>query len=320
MSYILDALRKSERQRPPGPVPDLFTVQGPQPPAKRAGPAVVATVALALGCAAVVGIWAWFGGSSPREVARPAPVSPAAAPQASGSDRATPLPVTEAASPQPGAAVAVKPARATDPTSPRAGSKESRPRAVAPRETIAASEPAAAVPMPAAAPAVPAAPAPAMAPAVPAPPAPAPVSAAPAALPSAAVPAVPSAATAVAPAAPPTEGAAAPVSAPAPAPSPAEAPVEAVPSPDAQRPAPVPPPDGRVVGLADLPAGVRSELPALTISGHVWSEEAALRLLTVQDRIVHEGGEAAPGVRLEEITQAGAVFVFRGWRFSITGF
>ena len=32
MSYILDALKKSEQQRPPGPVPDLFTVQGPQPP------------------------------------------------------------------------------------------------------------------------------------------------------------------------------------------------------------------------------------------------------------------------------------------------
>jgi hypothetical protein len=39
----------------------------------------------------------------------------------------------------------------------------------------------------------------------------------------------------------------------------------------------------------------------------------------VQDRIVREGGEAAPGVRLEEITQTGAIFTVRGWRFR-TGF
>ena len=31
MSYILEALKKSEKKRPAGTVPDLFTVQGPLP-------------------------------------------------------------------------------------------------------------------------------------------------------------------------------------------------------------------------------------------------------------------------------------------------
>jgi general secretion pathway protein B len=80
-----------------------------------------------------------------------------------------------------------------------------------------------------------------------------------------------------------------------------------------------PPEDGRVVSIDELPESVRKDLAKFVVSGHVWSEEPALRLLTVQDRIVREGGEAAPGVRLEEITQTGAVFTVRGWRFR-TGF
>ena len=80
-----------------------------------------------------------------------------------------------------------------------------------------------------------------------------------------------------------------------------------------------PPADGRVLDLAELPASIRAELPKLLVSGHVWSEEPSLRLLSVDDRLLHEGGEAAPGVSLQEITPAGAVFVFKGWRFRVAG-
>ena len=48
MSYILDALKKSERQRPPGPVPDLFTVHGPQPPSPRWPTRAIVVAALLL--------------------------------------------------------------------------------------------------------------------------------------------------------------------------------------------------------------------------------------------------------------------------------
>jgi general secretion pathway protein B len=74
-----------------------------------------------------------------------------------------------------------------------------------------------------------------------------------------------------------------------------------------------------VVDLAELPARVRAQLPKLLVSGHVWSEEPSLRLLSVDDRLLREGSEAAPGVSLQEITPEGAVFVFKGWRFRIPG-
>ena len=91
-------------------------------------------------------------------------------------------------------------------------------------------------------------------------------------------------------------------------------PVPAVPASEQE-----PPADGRALDLSELPASVRAELPKLLVSGHVWSEESSLRLLSVDDRLLHEGGEAAPGVSLQEITPEGAVFVFKGWRFRVGG-
>src|SRR5512134_3896263 len=60
VSYILDALKKSERQRPPGPVPDLFTIQGPQPPAPPRPRGIVVAAGLAAAACLVAG-WAWLG-------------------------------------------------------------------------------------------------------------------------------------------------------------------------------------------------------------------------------------------------------------------
>jgi hypothetical protein len=82
MSYILDALKKSERQRPPGPVPDLFTVQGPRAPETRRRPPAALAAALLSGCVLLLGIGAWFVGRSPREDVRRAPVVPERLPRA----------------------------------------------------------------------------------------------------------------------------------------------------------------------------------------------------------------------------------------------
>jgi general secretion pathway protein B len=91
------------------------------------------------------------------------------------------------------------------------------------------------------------------------------------------------------------------------------------PVPAASEPEETPPADGRVLDLAELPATISAELPNLLVSGHVWSEEPSMRLLSVNDRLLREGGEAAPGVRLQEITPEGAVLVFKGWRFRVAG-
>ena len=55
-------------------------------------------------------------------------------------------------------------------------------------------------------------------------------------------------------------------------------------------------------------------LPALTISGFIQDDQGA-NLAIINDRLVREGEEVAPGLRLEEIVDEKAVFSFRGHRF-----
>jgi len=311
MSYILDALKKSERQRPTGTVPDLFAVHGPQrPPPQRPTRAIVVSALLVVATAIVVGAWLGIGGRDETATAPHATVPPESA-----AKPRTVIP-TESVTAPVVAATASTPVRLPQPIRPlvRDGAAARRPgsrlsqapapllpatrRANTPAETtgsVPAPPPVAAVPAvvpqaaPAAMPAVASAVVPEVAPAV-----------VPTAKPEAvAVPAVGMSAALIPAALPP------PTVTPA-GPPPAEL-------------APEPPADGRVLDLAELPAPLRAEVPKLIVSGHVWSEEPSLRMMTVNDRLLHEGAEATSGVRLQEITPAGGVFVIKGWRFRVNG-
>lgn len=295
MSYILDALKKSERQRPPGPVPDLFTVHGPQPVVpRRPARAIAAVAALLLGPAAIA-LWVWPGsGRRDGGVARPPGVD----------------------SPQPRAAVPAAPA------TPRASAAPTPPvpvRAAAgtgARRSVDEWSQA-----PAAGPAVPN-------PVLPTPVTSVPVSPSPPRLggdtgsalsPASATPSGGIPAPTLVPA-PGAEPKLLPVPVPGPVPSPVPTAVPVLEATSvASRPEEIPPADGRVLNPEELPASIRAQLPKLIVSGHVWSEDPSLRLLSVDDRLLREGGDAAPGVRLQEITAAGAVFVFNGWRFRVAG-
>jgi len=57
--------------------------------------------------------------------------------------------------------------------------------------------------------------------------------------------------------------------------------------------------------------------PALTISGATYSDNPAHRMLIVNGKVVQEGQEAAPGVRLEAIGPRSAIFNQGGTRFNI---
>lgn len=283
MSYILDALKKSEQQRPPGRGPELFTVHGPLPP--RRFPWLPLAVAALVAGAVALGIWIGYASRGP--AARPVAVPAAPVEERSAQPSAVPFP---AAAPQP-------------PTEP------ARRPAASPRPAKGAG--AGTAPLPA----LPAASPPVEAPAVPPTTVPDPLPAAgPAPTPS----------PVAAPAAPPAPAALAPAAA-APAPAATPAPPEVEPEagnqeiPAAPQPPEIPPPDGRILDLSELPASVRGDLGAVGLTGHVWSEEPSLRLVTVEDRMLREGAEIRPGLRLEEITPAGAVLGFRGYRFRIGG-
>jgi general secretion pathway protein B len=63
-----------------------------------------------------------------------------------------------------------------------------------------------------------------------------------------------------------------------------------------------------------LPPGIQKQLPPLAVSGFIQDADRN-NIVIVNDRLLHEGDEAAPGVRLEEILPDGVIFSFKGYRF-----
>ena len=73
----------------------------------------------------------------------------------------------------------------------------------------------------------------------------------------------------------------------------------------------------RLLSINELPADIQRELPKLTITGGVYSSNAAQRLLIVNGLVLNEGAEAAPGVLLAQIRPKTAVLVYRGYRYGV---
>ena len=82
-------------------------------------------------------------------------------------------------------------------------------------------------------------------------------------------------------------------------------------------PAPAPTPSSKVPTLAELPDEVRRSLPSLSVSGAMYSDSPANRMLLINNRVFHEGDQPVAGLVLEEIRLKSAVFRFQGQRFSV---
>lgn len=74
---------------------------------------------------------------------------------------------------------------------------------------------------------------------------------------------------------------------------------------------------GGVPMLSELPEPMRRQIPALNISGAVYSDAPPEWTLIINDQLMGKGSLVAPDVRLEEISGSSAVFNFRGQRFRI---
>jgi general secretion pathway protein B len=68
--------------------------------------------------------------------------------------------------------------------------------------------------------------------------------------------------------------------------------------------------------FAELPADVQQALPKFSVSGGVYSDSVAQRMLVVNGQVFNEGSEIAPGVVLEQIRPRVALLKFRGLRIS----
>lgn len=130
----------------------------------------------------------------------------------------------------------------------------------------------------------------------------------------------PAAMPAPSPAAPPEV--APPMPAPAAMPAPPAAPQAAAPSRPPTRSAPPErasreAPAERVLAIAELPEDVRRALPALSISGSIYSQSAANRFLIVNGALFRENEVLTDGLTLRQIKLKSAVLEFRGYRYEI---
>ncbi|SNT16429.1 general secretion pathway protein B [Noviherbaspirillum humi] len=81
----------------------------------------------------------------------------------------------------------------------------------------------------------------------------------------------------------------------------------------AARPAePAPPPAGT---FQQLPEQVQREIPAFSVNGFLYSPNKADRSVLINQKLMHEGEEVAPGLRLESITSSGMILNYRGHRY-----
>jgi len=76
-----------------------------------------------------------------------------------------------------------------------------------------------------------------------------------------------------------------------------------------------PAPEPAVGTLQDLPEQVRREIPAISVGGYIYSGNKADRSVLVNNRLLREGDEAAPGLVVEKMTPSGMVLNYKGYRY-----
>lgn len=74
---------------------------------------------------------------------------------------------------------------------------------------------------------------------------------------------------------------------------------------------------GRAIEIGELPSAVRGALPEFRISGHAYSAEPQTRVTRINEKILQEGQELSPGLRVSEIVPDGVVFAFQGYLFRV---
>jgi general secretion pathway protein B len=73
--------------------------------------------------------------------------------------------------------------------------------------------------------------------------------------------------------------------------------------------------EARIPALRELPDAIQRELPEMKIGGYILGDNPADRSVLINNRLVHEGEEAASGVVLERMQKNGMVLRYREFRF-----
>jgi general secretion pathway protein B len=75
-----------------------------------------------------------------------------------------------------------------------------------------------------------------------------------------------------------------------------------------------------VLDLSQLPSEIKKELPDISISGHIYSNNIRSRLATINGHIVREGEDVVRGLKVDEITMTGVILSYQGFRFHVRAF
>jgi general secretion pathway protein B len=79
-----------------------------------------------------------------------------------------------------------------------------------------------------------------------------------------------------------------------------------------------PAPVHEVPKLSELPDALQRKVPKLSVTGSVYSDNPAQRLLVVNGQVLTQGSHMGPELRLEEIGVKSSVFSYAGTRFKVS--
>lgn len=90
-------------------------------------------------------------------------------------------------------------------------------------------------------------------------------------------------------------------------------------APQDRKPAPeTPQPEPRVANLRELPQNIQSEIPPLAVTGYIYSKNEAERSVLINNKLLREGDQVAPGLVLEKMTQKEAILSYKGYRYRLS--
>jgi general secretion pathway protein B len=75
--------------------------------------------------------------------------------------------------------------------------------------------------------------------------------------------------------------------------------------------------DDKIYEISELPDAVKRELPDISFAGHVYSSTQSQRSVMLNGKKMREGQEVTKGLVLEEITLEGVVLRSQGYRFKL---
>jgi general secretion pathway protein B len=76
-------------------------------------------------------------------------------------------------------------------------------------------------------------------------------------------------------------------------------------------------PEVRVPMLRELPANIQREIPPVVIGGYIYAGKPAERSVLINNRLLREGDQIAPGLTLERMMPREAVLNYRGNRYRV---